>query len=344
MQAYVHQQQRKLKEHLEDAAEWASARQVAAAERETDWQTVCRAADGDCAHGDACGYALAVQDAFARNKDTLSPEGLACALRAVIVNGPSKTTPTPLIVGGTNTGKTTLVLPFDQLFGFARVFHKPALGSKFALRNILKDKRFLLWDDFRPVEYAMETIPTSTQLSLFTGLPFEVQVSQSFNDGNVDFEWRRGSVVTAKEEGLWTPRRGVSEEDIRHLQSRFLVLRCTAAVGALRDVVPCPVHLVRWVRDLSAAHDARLALQPVLPLALQPVLSTLQTAAVAVQGMDALVQEAQVPREAAEALLAELVELGAVHVRELSAGEWASLAAWSLLRPLERRRLLRWLQ
>ena len=57
MQAYVHQQQRKLKEHLEDAAEWASARLVAAAERETDWQTVCRAADGDCAHGDACGCA-----------------------------------------------------------------------------------------------------------------------------------------------------------------------------------------------------------------------------------------------------------------------------------------------
>ena len=124
MQAYVHQQQRKLKEHLEDAAEWASARRVAAAERETDWQTLCRAADGDCAHGDACGYALAVQDAFARNRDNLSPEGLASALRAVIANGPSKTTPTPLIVGGTNTGKTTLVLPFDQLFGFARVFHK----------------------------------------------------------------------------------------------------------------------------------------------------------------------------------------------------------------------------
>ena len=85
-------------------------------------------------------------------------------------------------------------------------------------------------------------------------------------------------------------------------------------------------------------------MQPVLPLASQTVPTRFQTAAVAVQGMDALVQEAQVPREAAEALLAELVELGAVHVRELSAGEWASLAAWSLLGPLERRRLLRWLQ
>ena len=161
-------------------------------------------------------------------------------------------------------------------------------------------------------------------------------MSQIFNDGNVDLEWRRGAVVTATEEGLWTPRCGASEEDIQHLQSRFLVFRCAAAVGATRDVTPCPAHLARWVRDLSAAHDARLALQPVLPLASQPAPPRAQTAAEAVQGMDCLVQEAQVPREAAEALLAELVELGAVNVRELPAGEWASLAAWSLLRPLER--------
>ena len=112
----------------------------------------------------------------------------------------------------------------------------------------------------------------------------------------------------------------------------------------MRDVTPCLVHVERWVRDLSAAHDGRLALQPVLPLASQTVLPRFQTAAVAAQGVDKLVQEAQAPREAAEALLAELVELGAVHVRELLAAEGVSLAAWSLLRPLERRRLLRWLE
>ena len=336
MQVYVHQQQRRLTEHLQDAMEWAAAREVAATERESDWQLLCRTADGDCAHGDGCGYAAAAQEAFRSNQSVMSQEGLACALRGVIMNGPSKTTPTPLIVGGTNTGKTTLVLPFDQLFGFSRVLHKPALGSKFALRNILKDKRFLLWDDFRPVEYAAETIPTATQLSLFTGLPFEVQVSQSFNDGNIDFEWRHGAVVTAKEEGLWTPRRNVTEEDIRHLQSRFLVFRCTAQVRQLRDVVPCPIHLARWVRDFAAAHDSRSVVQPLLPIA--------RASAVGLSGMEVLAHEAQIPEPVAAALQAQLLELGAVDARELPAAEWATLPAWSLLKPLEQRRVLRWLQ
>ena len=98
---------------------------------------------------------------------------------------------TPLIVGPSNTGKSTLLLPLDDLFGKKHVFHKPALRSKFALRNIMRDKRFLFWDDYRPVEYAQSTVEVSTLLSLFTGHPFEVQVSQSFNDGNPDFECRQ---------------------------------------------------------------------------------------------------------------------------------------------------------
>ena len=39
--------------------------------------------------------------------------------------------------------------------------------SKFALRNILKDKRFLLWDDFRPVEYAGKLDPYPFWLGRF---------------------------------------------------------------------------------------------------------------------------------------------------------------------------------
>ena len=44
----------------------------------------------------------------------------------------------------TNSGKSILVLPFDELYGFAHVFHKPALGSSFALRNLLKEKSYQL--------------------------------------------------------------------------------------------------------------------------------------------------------------------------------------------------------
>ena len=120
-----------------------------------------------------------------------------------------------MIIGPTNSGKSTLVLPFDELYGFAHVFHKPALGSSFALRNLLKEKKFLFWDDFRPVEYGQRTVPVTTFLSLFQGQPFEVQMSQSFNDGNTDFEWHKGCVLTGKAKDLWKPLPGVDEED-RH--------------------------------------------------------------------------------------------------------------------------------
>jgi hypothetical protein len=93
---YVHQQQRKLKDLLEDAQEWAAARDVAARERESDWDTLCRAADQVCPHGASCSYAAAAAVAFERNRGVLSQESLASALRAVIVKGPSKTTRVPL--------------------------------------------------------------------------------------------------------------------------------------------------------------------------------------------------------------------------------------------------------
>lgn len=337
MQVFVHQNQRKLKDFLEDASEWAAAREVACSERESAWDRLCRMADTQCSRGDSCTYASCAAEVFDQNKDILSKEALAFALRGIIIKGPSKTTRTPLIVGSTNTGKTTLILPFDKLFGFKHVFHKPALGSKFALRNIMKDKHFLLWDDFRPVQYAQDTVPTATQLSLFTGLPFEVQVSQSFNDGNVDFEWRHGAVVTAKEEGLWSPCRGVTEEDVRHLQSRFEVFRCTTSVKRMRDVDGCACHMSKWIRDGAAAQDARSVLQPVLP-------TTTHKEGRKLQGFEVLVFEAQVPPAVAEALEKELLQLGAVSVRELPADEWLSLDSWRLLKPLEQRRVRAWLR
>ena len=65
---------------------------------------------------------------------------MAAALCNITVAGPSKTTND---LGPTNSGKS-LVLPFDDVFGFANVFHKPALNS-FAFRNILKQNGFLFW-------------------------------------------------------------------------------------------------------------------------------------------------------------------------------------------------------
>ncbi len=60
--------------------------------------------------------------------------------------------------------------------------------------------------------------------------------------------------------------------------------------------------------------------------------------------MEVLAHEAQIPEPVAAALQAQLLELGAVDARELPAAEWATLPSWSLLKPLEQRRVLRWLQ
>ena len=185
------------------------------------------------------------------------------------------------------------------------------------------DKRFLFWDDYRPVEYAKETIPTATLLSLLTGHPFEVQVPQSFHDGNVDFEWHRGAVVTAKEEGLWIPTRAVTAEDIRHMQSRFEVFRLVAQVPELRGIEPCQIHLARWVRDAAAAYDAQAALQAPLPLmhdgASSPPVPTSTAASASLDCMSVLTQVACVPHAAAALLERELLSLGATHMRELTA-------------------------
>ena len=123
------------------------------------------------------------------------------------------------------------------------------------MRNILKDKKFLFWDDYRPVEYAQETVEVPTFLSLFTGHPFEVQVSQSHNDGNVDFEWRRGAVMTAKEEGLWEPYGNVSQEDVNHMKSRAHVFTARAKIPKLADTAMCPRCMCLWIRDGAAEQD-----------------------------------------------------------------------------------------
>ena len=163
---------------------------------------VCKTADVACPHGGAgqCRYAQASSSFFAGNQGVLDKEALAAALRAVIIGGPSKVTRVPLIVGPTNTAKSTLVLPFDQLYGKSKVFHKPAMRSSFPLANIRKGKRFLFWDDYRPVDYAQGTVPVTTYLSLFQGAPFEVALSGAFNDGNEDCAWKSGAVMTAKED------------------------------------------------------------------------------------------------------------------------------------------------
>ena len=103
-------------------------------------------------------------------------------------------------------------------------------------------------------------MPVASFLSLFIGKPTEVQVSQSFNDGNADVQWRRGAVFTAKSEGLWNPTHRVSAEDVRHLKNRVELFKFTSTIDALRDVEPCASCMSRWILNIS--HDAATGAVP----------------------------------------------------------------------------------
>ena len=334
-QLFASKHQRRLTEFIGDAQEWADAKATAGFEKLADWDVLCEAADSPCKHAPGeCGYALAVEEIFRRNAGTVSQHRLAAALRQVLVGGPSKTCRVPFLVGPSNTGKSTLMYPFDDLFGPKRVFHKPALGSTFALRNINKDKRFIFWDDYRPVEFAhKDTVPVATFLSVFIGKDTEVQVSQSFNDGDLDVKWQRGVVLIGKEEGLWEPTSKVSAEDVRHLRNRVDEFRFTHVVPALRDVESCAPCMARWIRKFS---DEAAAAPAPIPVAMS---SSPADSFSAVRGFAGRMVVAKLAGPVVDTLFSDVLALGAVDVTELSLNDWKQLPSWSKLRPLEVRRL-----
>ena len=338
MQAFVSKHQRKLHDFLDDAFEWEQACETAAAEEQTDWALICMTAGKECAHGDDCAYHLAAQEFFARNARNFSMEDLAQALRLVLVAGPSKQARVPFLVGATNTGKSSLVDSFDQVFGASRVYHLPAVTDpKYALRNWMKNKRFVLWDEFSPVEFAHHNVlPVTVFKKAFNGQWFEIQVPQSFHDGNVDFRWQRGAVFTNKLEGLWTPTRKVPQEDIRHIKSRVHLFECDsefAPPGEVRPEIPqCAVHLCKWIVAGAARFDAQA-------MVTQPILAPTQESFVV--GLREILAKAALPTTSSVDVTTEIAALGAVDIEELSLEDWTSLRSFQLLRPFEQRRLLK---
>jgi hypothetical protein len=208
------------------------------------------------------------------------------------------------------------------------------LGSTFALRNIVKNKRFIFWDDFRPVEFAhKETVPVATFLSLFIGKETEIQVSQAFSDGNLDVRWKRGVVFTAKEEGLWEPTSRVSAEDVRHLRNRVEEFRFEKIVVALKEVQSCAPCMATWILKYSDEAATGSVPAPLLP-------TTAPTSTTdSVNGYAETMAAAKLSGPIVETLLADVVATGAVHVRELVLSDWQRLSSWHSLRVMEARRL-----
>ena len=274
---FVAKHQRCLAEYLEDAKQWSAAADVAAKERQSDWDLIQQLARRSCSCGNGvCQWWEAADDFFARNSATITREELASSMARVVLHGPGKEARVPLIVGSTNAGKSTVLKPLIKVFGFGNVVHRPAEKATMALANVTKRcKRFIFWDEYRPVEFAVRgTVPVGTFLSLFGGTPLEIQLSQSFNDGNGETLWKRGAAMTAKADGLWDPMAAlagmtaVTAEDIRHMQSRVHQFHALAPVpsNVLASVPDCPETWCRWI----VADAARAAVGQVQrPLALK---------------------------------------------------------------------------
>ena len=106
---------------------------------------------------EACAYTLKQRVIFvAAHACSFSPQRLAVAFRAIIMDGPSKEHRVPFLIGATNTGKSTIIESFDSLFGVENVFHLTAETDTKggALRGWMQDGiRMLFWDEFEPVVF-----------------------------------------------------------------------------------------------------------------------------------------------------------------------------------------------
>jgi len=93
--------------------------------------------------------------------------------------------------------------------------------------------------------------------------------------------------------------------------------------------------MAKWTIELSSLFEQSQGLQQTPPAA----------AAADENGGDVpdLAQflfAAKLPPPAVDALTKDFTESGAVHVQELTQEDWQQLPSWSLLRPLQSRRLL----
>ena len=259
---YVAKPKKQLQDLLQQARDWIEAEEVAEKERLSDWDLVKKLANQECHCGfGVCQWWEAALEFFDRNAATLDRKALASALAGVIRFGPGKNSRVPLIVGSTNAAKSTVLNAIIDVFGFSNIVHRPGEKASMALANVMHEhKRFIYWDEYRPVEFAARgTVPVGQFLSLFSGGALEITLSQSFNNGNGECRWRRGAAMTAKEEELWVPVPAilglmpVTSEDIRHMKTRVRQFYAKVAVtGDMADVPQCGPSFCRWVLSDAA--------------------------------------------------------------------------------------------
>ena len=206
------------------------------------------------------------------------------------------------------------------------------------------EKRFLYLDEFNPVEFASTperkpTLPKTTIKKLLAGQSLEVQVSQSFNNGNADVRWQYGAAITAKLAGLWEPTNVVSAEDIKHFQTRVYQFNVLVPIrGDLKDTPLCAASWCQWVvKDASAFANRRSS---IVRAVVDQVDEDVDPTSGKVDGFDEIMLQAAIPQPVRIGLKRDVDELGAVHIRELTEDDWKNLSSWANLRPLQQRRIM----
>ena len=259
---FVTKPKKQLQDLLQQARDWIESEEIAQKERLSDWDLVKKLANEECNCGcGVCQWWEAASEFFERNADTLDRKVLAGALSAVIRFGPGKNSRVPLVIGSTNSPKSTVLNAVIDVFGFSNIVHRPGEKASMALANVMHEhKRFIYWDEYRPVEFAARgTVPVGQFLSLFSGGAMEITLSQSFNNGNGECRWSRRAAMTAQEEGLWDPAPAflglmpVTHEDIRHMKTRVREFRAKIAlVGEMAEMPQCGASFCRWLLSDAA--------------------------------------------------------------------------------------------
>ena len=149
------------------------------------------------------------------------------------------------------------------------------------------------------------------------------------------------------------PHRKCQSWDTRHMQSRCEMFRCTHPLvkpgsRPSRGSIPqCRHHLAKWVYDAAVAFDASQVLQSNLgaPIADAPDADSSNAGdrpAGIVVNLDLFMGRAQLPQPAREAITRDALATGAIDVVELTKEDWEQLPSWQHLKPLEKRRVLRY--
>ena len=95
-------------------------------------------------------------------------------------------------------------------------------------------------------------------------------------------------------------------------------------------------HMAKWIVQLPSLSDTSKGLRQ-----MPPAVAAADDDREAVGDLAQLVSAAKLPRAAGDALVKDIEESGAVHAQELTRDDWQQLPSWSMLKPLERRRLLK---